>query len=269
MRTICFALAFCSLTFSCSQNLDDIICDISDINIVEYESVGIGGWKGKNYSNYELLIKRANIDQLLGLIEHENPVVACYASWGLIDKEYKNLPKLFEKIIKEDRVVKTQSGCTLMGDVLYSEFYHRYWNLHRENNDDEVLFELDKIILKQEKPHWLLLSRALENRVYPKEFKEIIYKLGFEKHYLEAIFYLCNWHKSEFNYELQLFLVEELKETEFQGKNSSSYYKLIDELLRFKNEKLNDFIMDKIRRDPPSINITDEFKGLLDRNYLY
>jgi hypothetical protein len=257
-------------TNSCSQNLDGLICDISDSNIVEYEHVGIGGWIGQNYRNFEELSKKANINQLKELLNHENPVVTCYSSWALIEKEYENLPEIFQILIEDNREVKTHSGCIISRDNLASEFYHRYWNsVQMSSGKDEVLFELDKIVLKLENPDWLLLKRALDNRVYNEEFKNIIYNLGFEKNYKEAIFYLCNWHRSEYNYELQLFIIEELKKTEFKGTNSSTYYKYFDELIKFKNKDVNDFILHKYRTDKPNINEIENFKSLLERNNLF
>ena len=269
MRILIYLFFILNFTTSCGQDIDTIVCDISNKNILEHEFVGIGGWKGTNYANFEKLYKSASIEQLLNLMKHDNPVVVCYASWALIEKKYERLPEIFTILIKDDRQVKTQSGCLLGEDSLSNTFYHRYWNLNKKNKTDKTLFELDKIVLNQEKPEWLLLLRSLENRVYTKEYKALIYKLGFEKKYKEAIFYLCKWHRAEYNYELQLFLIEALKKTKFNGRDSYTYYRLMDELIRFNNEDLNDFILDKYRNDPPSAGQIEKFVALLEGNNLF
>jgi len=193
MKKILIVIVILTSTTSCSQNIDDLISEISKANIVEYEHVGIGGWKGQNYINFKELSKKANTSQLLQLLTHKNSVVACYASWALIEQKYEDLPKIFKMLIKDGRTVKTMSGCLVGVNIISSEFYHRYWNLvHAKKAKDETLSELDKIIITSENPSQSLLRSALQNRVYTDDYKKIIYKLGFEKNYREAIFYLCN-----------------------------------------------------------------------------
>ncbi|MBC8754206.1 hypothetical protein H2O64_05950 [Kordia sp. YSTF-M3] len=255
---------------SCSQDVDKLVSEISDKNIVEYEHVGIGGWTGQNYLKFKELSQKANSNQLIQLLTHENPVVVCYASWALIEQEYEDLPKIFETLIKDGRIVETYSGCLLNKDKLSSEFYHRYWNLvNMKNAKDEVLFELDKIIIASENPNKSLLGRALENRMYDDDLKETIYTLGFKKDYIDAIFYLCNWHRSVYSDELQSFIINELKTTKFKGRNSSTYYKLLDELIKFNNKDLHDFIVDKYRSDLPNINEIENFVNLFERNNIF
>lgn len=270
MKHLLFVFLIVISTSSCSQNLDQLICDISDSNIVEYEHIGIGGWTGPNYTNFEELSKKATTNQLLDLLTHENPAVTCYASWALIEQEYKDLPNIFKTLLIDERTVKTHSGCLINEDKISREFYYRYWNLvQMEKAEDDVLFELDKIIIKQEDPDWLLLRRALNNRMYDDNYKPLIYKLGFEKNYKEAIFYLCNWHRSEYNYQLQLVLVKALKKTDFNGRNSSTYYRFLDELIKFNNKDVHDFILHKYRTDKPNINDIENFKSLLERHNLF
>ncbi|AXG68697.1 hypothetical protein KORDIASMS9_00913 [Kordia sp. SMS9] len=270
MKKILVVILILTSITSCSQNIDALVTEISDANIVEHEHVGIGGLKGQNYLRFQELSKKANTHQLLQLITHKNPVVVCYASWALIEQEYENLPEIFKSLLKDERTIKTMSGCLMRSDSISSEFYHRYWNLvHAKKAKDETLSELDKIILTSENPSRFLLSSALENRVYDDNYKKTIYTLGFQKNYLEAIFYLCNWHRAEYNDELQGFIVNELKTTEFKGKNSSVYYKLLEELIKFNNKDVHDFIVDKYRSDKPNINEIENFVSLLERNYIF
>lgn len=255
---------------SCSQNIDDIVCEISDSEVFEYQYISIAGFESSLYKKFIELSKKATNDQLEVLLYHENPVVTCYASWALIEKEYDHLSKVFKMLLDDDRTVKTFSGCIIDQESLSDIFYYRYLNSLKDKEIKEnVLFELDKIIIGLEKPDNLLLNKALENRHYPNEFKDVIYNLGFEKNYKEAIFYLCNWHRSEYNYELQLFIIEKLKKTEFKGSNSSTYYKYLDELIKFKNTDVYEFILHKYRTDKPHIDEIENFKKLLERNNIF
>lgn len=255
---------------SCSQNIDDLVCEISDSEVFEYQYISIAGFESSLYKTFIELSEKANHEQLEMLLEHENPVVTCYASWALIEKEYDNLPKVFKTLLNDDRTVRTFSGCIMDRESLADIFYYRYLNSVEDgDNKEDILFELDKSILGLEKPNNRMLGKALENRLYHDEFKVVIYNLGFEKNYKEAIFYLCNWHRSEYNYELQLFIIEELKKTEFKGRNSSTYYKYLDELIKFKNKEVHEFILHKYRTDKPHIDEIENFKKLLERNYIF
>ena len=251
--------------------LKTIVDSIIKINILEYESITIAGFKGKNYSNFEELKQKASIPELITLTNNENEVVACYASWALADKPYSNLKTIFKKFLNQTRTVKTHSGCIVSRDHIASKLYHRYWNnmYGKEKSKDKILKELDSIILFQDEPYWLLLSRALENRIYKGIYKERIVELAFDKGDREALFYLNNWHKAEYYQDNKSGLLNYLKENDFKKTGTSDYYRTVEELLRFKNSKINNEIVEKMKKDKHWHHEPEKFRSLLDHHGIY
>lgn len=47
--------------------------------------------------------------------------------------------------------------------------------------DDPLMFRMDSIVLYSKGAYWLLLTRALENRVYPTRFNKRIAELAFRE----------------------------------------------------------------------------------------
>ncbi|MGB3181004.1 MAG: hypothetical protein WBB45_06420 [Cyclobacteriaceae bacterium] len=74
----------------------------------------------------------------------------------------------------QDKKVKTISGCIKPEDYLSSEFYHRFWGKTEDKRMNPALLKPDSLIIYHRKPNWLLPTRALENRVYPKTFNQRI-----------------------------------------------------------------------------------------------
>jgi len=152
-----------SISTACGQSVDNIVRKIADVNEVQYEHVGIAGQPSENY---EILKEKADIPTLLELTENKNPVVSCYASWALIEKEYSDLATIFSKYLNSDKSVATFSGCIKSEDNLSSEFYHRFWNKTTDKRTNQTLVKLDSLILYNNNPYWLLLTRALENCIF-------------------------------------------------------------------------------------------------------
>lgn len=260
---------FLVLTTACAQELEDLIAEIEKTNEVQYEHIGFAGEESEQYKNFETLKRNADLATLLQLLEHENPVVSCYAGWALIDQAYSDLPSIFAQYLKADRSVMTFSGCIKSRDSLSNEFYHRYWNKTTNKKTDPVLQSLDSLILYQDQPDWLLLTRALENRVYEKTYNSRIAYLAFEQGYREAIFYLSNWYKAEYLEAIRSALLRYLQETNFIKVGTSAYYETVAELLKFKEEELQALVIEKLRADRHWEHDQERFRFLFDQYSIY
>lgn len=258
-----------SISFACAQTVDRIVQGIVAINELQYERVGFAAEKSDNYQNFERLKQIADTETLLDLLEHSNPVVSCYASWALIDQKYSNLPSVFARYLQKPEALMTFSGCIKSEDRLPSEFYHRYWNKTADKARDRILFQLDSMILQQDQPDWLLLLRALENRVYPKQFHKEIERLAFEEGFIEAIFYFSNWYKAEYRDQIRSRLTLYLKETDFSKPGISTYYAVVSELLSFRDETLNQVLIEKLKQDKHWQLEREKFDYLLQQYSIY
>lgn len=253
----------------CGQNIDSIVSKIAKIDEVQYEFIGLAGKASENYSNFLNLKKNTDNETLLKLIDHKNPVVSCYAGWALIDKDYQNLPSIFSKFLKSDKSVRTFSGCIISENNLSSEFYHRIWGKTEDKKSNQLLETLDSLIIYSNNPDWLLLTRALENRVHPKEYNNQIANLAFKENYKEAIIYFSNWYKAEYKEQIQKALLKYLKRTNFRSVGTSAYYNIVDELLKFNDNEITDLVIEKLKKDRHWEYSKDKFKYLLEEYNIY
>jgi hypothetical protein len=253
----------------CGQTLEEIVAQIAEINEVQFMNVGYAGVFSDNYSNFEQLKEKADLQALIKLTNHENPVVGCYAGWGLIDKGYSDLGSIFSGFLNSGKRVTTFSGCIKSTSSLSDVFYHRFWNDTDDKETNTTLQKLDSLIIYHDKPCWLLLSRALENRVYEKSYNHRISTLAFDQGYREAIFYLSNWYKAEYKNELRKALIKYLKNTNFENVGTTPYYQTVEELLKFNEEEIREMVIKKLKKDRHWENAQERFKFLLDDYYIY
>ncbi len=254
-----------------TYNLITIVSEIAKINEVQHEHIGYAGSESENFKFYEQLKEIATTDELIQLTENENSTVACYASWALADKFYPDLYDILNNFLLNDRQVVTFSGCLKSMDNISSVLYHRYWNNLMDNQKatDKILFQLDSIIIFSNNPDWLILKRALGNRVYQEPYKSHIAVLAFDKGKQDAILYLSNWYKAEYVDEIKIALVKYLKETDFKKTGVTDYYRTIEELFKFKDPDIRKEIIEKMKKDRYWENDKERFKYLLSDNYIY
>jgi hypothetical protein len=252
-----------------SKTIDEIVNGFISAKMVQYEHIGRGSTKSELYQDYKLLVEMASVEKLLELSTHENPIVRCYAGWGLIDKKYENLESVFEDFLNNDAKILTQRNDILDDDKLSDEFYHRYWNFVENKSEDKMLFNLDSIILSNQNADWLLISRALENRIYPRSYHKQIEHLAFDQHDFSALFYLSNWYKAEYKEQLKIGLVEYLKSTNFKDVGVTPYFQVINELFKFNDKEIEKIIVDKLRKDTQWKFEKQRFLDLLNDNSLY
>jgi hypothetical protein len=261
-----------NLSFGQTKKLTVIVEKIANINEIQEEHVGFAGTESENYKNFKQLKEIATTDELVQLTDNKNATVACYASWALADRAYPDLKTIFQKFTLQDRQVATFSGCIKSKDNISSELYHRYWNSVdiSKRLEDKILLELDSIVIFSKNPYWLLLNRAMENRVYVEPYyKSQISILAFEQGQREAILYLCNWHKAEYADKIKTALVKYLNETEFKNTGTTDYYKTIEELFKFNDPEIRKAIIAKMKKDRHWEMEKERFKYLFSENYIY
>ena len=115
----------------------------------------------------------------------------------------------------------------------------------------------------------MLLTRALENRIYSEPYKTKIEEFAFEKGKVEAIFYLCNWHKAEYYERIRAALIKYLNDTNFRTIGTLYYYKAVDELLMFKNKEVNEIVVNKLKKDKHWESKKENFMYLLSMYSIY
>jgi len=254
-----------------SQTVDEIVKRFIATNEVQYEHIGFGSSNSKLYQEYMNLIKIANINELVKLTNHGSAVVRCYAGWGLIDRKYSKLDSIYKTFLDNDAEVTTYSIDIKGSDKISSEFYHRYWNSldFKDKAINSVLIKLDSLTLFKANSDWLLILRALENRIYPKTYNKQIEYLAFEKNNIDAIFYLSNWYKAEYVDRLKPVLIKYLQSTDFKNVGVTPYYQVIEELLKFKDEEIERIIVEKLRKDKHWEFERQRFVSLLHDNSIY
>ena len=254
-----------------AKSLERIVKSIASINEVQYEYVGIEGKRSSNYQNFLQLKKVATTDELVKLTNDTNNVVACYASWALADKSYSKLSDILIHFLKEDKSVQTLSGCIISDNNISGELYHRYWNRVSEKvkATDQLLLQLDSTILYSDNSDWLLMTRAFENRIYPPSYKKRIASLAFMHGNHEALFYLCNWYRADNYNNLKISLISYLKKTDFRKAGTADYYRTIDELLKFRDTKIEKLVIQKLKKDKNWKSQEQKFKSLLDDYGIY
>lgn len=267
-----FLIFFSSLLYSTSvqcQSIDEIVRKIEKNNSVQSKHIGIAGSPSKNYINFKNLKEKADNSDLLKLINHKNSVVSCYATLGLIDKKYSNLPVVFILLLKSDKTVHVQDGC--VGDTyrLSEKFYEYYLETIKSDISNSTLRTMDSLILWSDNPSSKLLKNALNNKTYPKSYNENISKIAFEKNNLDAVFYLDKWYSIEYKTEIKNFLVDHLSKMNFDFFYSPNEYHIISTLLAYNDETIKDKVINKIKSDKNWNGYKDKYKTLLEKYKIY
>lgn len=248
-----------------SPELSELINDISEISIVESKNINYGGELSENYQYFEEIKKVATTQELVKLTNSENGVIACYASWALVDNSYEDLDIIFEKFIKSDIEITFQSGCVIYNDNIYHSIYSRY---HQKNyvtkENDKVFIKLDSLILYQYDTLETLVYHALDNRHYDRTYNEQISSLAFNKMNMDAVFYLAKWYRAEYSEELKLSLTKYLNENTFSENELTLYFKTVKILIDFNDEEIDTIIRGKINTDTSWLKQKEKFKYLFE-----
>ncbi len=250
--------------------LDTLVASIAAENRVDSRGVGIAGERTAQYDRF-ISLTQWPIPDLRRLTGHSNLAVRCYAGWALAEKEYPGLDTVLVEFLKEKEMVETFSGCIRSQDPLASELYHAYWNHLRLRErgvpevaalNDPLMFRMDSIVLYSKGAYWLLLSRALENRVYPTRFNERISALAFREKDLDAVYYLFRNAKETYEKELGAALADQLRKPKLWP---SEYLDVANMILGSDNPKLKDELLKRMRTKGNWKHSLEEFEDLFRR----
>lgn len=247
------------------KSVEEIVVRFIAANEVQYEHIGMGSTQSKLYQDFLILKKIARTDELTSLSKHPDAVVRCYAGWALIDRKYSRLDNIYLSFLNRDTEIFQYSVDVVSPSTVAVEFYHRYWNSleYKEKATDPLLLKLDSLTLYNEKAHWGLILRAMENRVYPRSYHKQIEYLAFDKRDIHAIYYLSNWYKAEYIDRLKPALAAYLQNTDFEDVGVDYYYKIVEQLLMFRDEGIKKIVIEKLKKDKFWKHDTQHFLDLL------
>lgn len=183
-----------------SLNSEEIVHLIAREKTLECESISIAGEPSKLYKKFESLKRKSTKEELIQLIEHENPVVVGYASYAILDKKYLSVSSLIELLPNGNQTVETMCGCILSQQDLIDLVYSRYWEklIDYENydanapkiKDTKELQSVDSLILFSNNIDEYLLHKVIKNRVYPISYNTRIVDLGLQTLNLSVLEYI-------------------------------------------------------------------------------
>lgn len=143
------------------EEIYEIVEKIAEVNIVMDKAVGYSGERPEQYDNFIELKTKATRDELIGLTDHENPTVRCYAFWALTDDNTVEILPIIISHINDNEYVTAQFGC-----IGYSErvgdFFIRIAKL-----SPGQLAELDRILINT--PNELYARAAAIDRAEPSK----------------------------------------------------------------------------------------------------
>lgn len=206
------------------QDVNSLVDSIARRNTVECQAIGFAGSSSTQYKRFEKIRRKASKEELISLTKHDSLAVVVYASYALIDNELIDPSVLLGEFLKDTNSVSTFCGCLMGGESVPSLIYHRYWSERvdypdSENynyrdyviNDSESLRRMDSLILYSENPDWILLNRALQNRIYNDKFRSRIEEWAFKENEFYALQYIFRNSLSENKDKLEAGLSEYLE----------------------------------------------------------
>ena len=94
-----------------SKEVTEIVKKIAEKNVINSSMVGVAALKTAQYERFEQLVKIATTEELLEIMNHENPTVRGYTFWALAKRRYENLEEVYMAHAKDKEVVATSQGC--------------------------------------------------------------------------------------------------------------------------------------------------------------
>jgi len=132
-------LADHELAVSVSHKIMAIARKMANVNRLDGPAVGFAEARTRQWDNFVELKKKATIEELLLLTNHENAVVRCYAFWAtLFDPAVDPWPTVVAHI-EDTKEVTTFFGC-LPGKEKVGDFYI---SLVMPNDVDTAMAKLD------------------------------------------------------------------------------------------------------------------------------
>jgi hypothetical protein len=193
--SIVILLMLSTSIFSAEQirpEIKAIVNKLEEKNMLYGPAVGYGGVKDEQWTNFEELLKNAGTDELIILTKHKNPVIRCYAFWGLVEKRDKGCYQILLNHLTDSESVTTFFGCVISGQMV-GDVFLQLMNPAFYDEDVNKLTTLQHDILTQAerdniaselllKPHVELAAKSVlletikPDEKYYDRIKEIVVK---------------------------------------------------------------------------------------------
>lgn len=235
-----------------AQTVEELVESLSKAQILD--AADFVGRKSEQFKTFERLKEIATIGDLLKLTNHENPVIACYTSWELIDKNYNRLDFVFKKFQERNEKFQIVSGCEGEESTLSEALYLRYFNkiyhktvtwFDKKVPVDSQLFKLDSLILFNDNVSEDLLNHAFQNNIFDEKFLDRIKFIAFEKKKFVAMKYIFNNHRKCCEEKLPNGLLEYLGNNQYVHRNI--YREIFYMLLSYDDKELRKVTLSRLK----------------------
>lgn len=108
--------------------LNNLIQEISALDCLEAKHIGIEGRESKQVDYLGTLKKWSDIDELVKLTDHKNPLVRTLAFQALIDSKHNGLEEIFKKHLKDSQTYNYHSGCVVEPVPVNIAFYQSIYS---------------------------------------------------------------------------------------------------------------------------------------------
>ena len=85
--------------------------EIAKYKTVDNKAIGFAGLTSEQYKRFYFLTQQATDNELLALVEHENPKVRAYAFWALAKQQYKDIKSVLDRHMDDTASFEFFSGC--------------------------------------------------------------------------------------------------------------------------------------------------------------
>jgi len=185
---IIFILFACLACLACTD-INSLVDEISNNNMMESEYVGFGT-KSKEYQRFQKLKSKASNEELIKLVEHENPIVRTYAYFSLIDRNLIKSSVAFENAMQRNETYSTMSADQLSDSDICTEIYFNIINNYPKSETE--IKQIDSLIVfKLDESHFLQYM-ALNEKEHEETYNNRIVELALEFDNHSAIFYINN-----------------------------------------------------------------------------
>ena len=122
---------------------------------------------------------------------------------------------------------------------------------------------MDSLILYNNNSDWLLIMWALNNRHYLDRFNDRIKYLAFTKLNLDAIKYIKKWNNSANDATIKNAMINYFSKTNFSNVGIDVYLDVMKEILTYNDHKVNNIIIEKLKKDTFWHPFEDDFLYVL------
>ncbi len=221
-----------------AQTIDELVEKLSKESRIS-TAFGFTGGQTEQFKTFKKLVKIATVEELVEFSNHSNPVVACYAGWGLVDKNYNHLELILSNFLKRKERIEITKGCigaySTISESLYLEYFNKVSRFSEKTKTGSQLFKLDSLILFDKNVSENLLNHAFRNNVFEDKFLDRIKFIAFEQKKFVALKYIFNNHRNCCEERLITELIESLDDW-FLNKNI--YKETFNILLSFDNKEI-------------------------------